>query len=339
MALIECRGCAKQVSDEATACPSCGRSIMEVRPEIANTGGCLPKRMPRLRWKLKLLVMVSVVTCVGGAVFVWGSLFEFGNIVKAAAHGNTSAVRRLLWLGVDVNARAAVGGLTGKKKFTPLQIAAFDRSWGMCCLLLDSGADPAVADEEGLYPIHRLAMHEAYALYDIDGKTLLWSQDSNLKAQLETLHRLISSRAGVNFRDKEGRTALHVAVEWLNVDVVNELVKNGADVQSRDPSGRTPLHYLAAHNFLSRESVGSIFGILLDNGADVNAKTLAGKVTPLHDAAYLGEVQVAELLCKHGADVSAVASLSRYGKVTPLECALKAGKNDLADVIRKYAPR
>jgi ankyrin repeat protein len=44
---------------------------------------------------------------------------------------------------------------------------------------------------------------------------------------------------------------------------------------------------------------------LLDNGTNVNAFCVSGKVwTPLMVAAYYGNVQLAEILLKHGADPS-----------------------------------
>ena len=48
----------------------------------------------------------------------------------------------------------------------------------------------------------------------------------------------------------------------------------------------------------------------MDSGADVNARDEAGD-TPLHYAAYFGELAVIRLLVERGADVSALNSYGR----------------------------
>lgn len=40
-----------------------------------------------------------------------------------------------------------------------------------------------------------------------------------------------------------------------------------------------------------------------------------------------------------GADVNVVGNLSDYGKVTPLQCALKAGEQEVAQLLREYGGR
>ena len=42
--------------------------------------------------------------------------------------------------------------------------------------------------------------------------------------------------------------------------------------------------------------------MLLTAGADANAKTRSGLVTPLHRAAYCGHLKVVQLLLQHKAD-------------------------------------
>ncbi len=60
----------------------------------------------------------------------------------------------------------------------------------------------------------------------------------------------------------------------------------------------TPLHEAAAMGHLE------VARLLLERGADVNAKNKHG-FTPLHFAAGIGHTDVAKLLLEHGADVNA----------------------------------
>jgi len=91
-------------------------------------------------------------------------------------------------------------------------------------------------------------------------------------------------------------TPLLRAASEGHLEVVQLLIDNGADVNARTTGGGTPLHYATSHLEVVRR--------LLDNGADVNVKGHKG-ATALHFAAAKGNVAVARLLIERGADVNA----------------------------------
>jgi predicted component of type VI protein secretion system len=76
-------------------------------------------------------------------------------------------------------------------------------------------------------------------------------------------------------------------------------------------SRRTLLHWAA---FEGQKGAAEL---LLENGADVNAKDI-NKDTPLHLAAFRGSKEVVDLLLAHGADVNARNEMGQ----TPLSLAL-----------------
>jgi hypothetical protein len=92
-------------------------------------------------------------------------------------------------------------------------------------------------------------------------------------------------------------------------EVVQKLIEYDADINARDEYGWTPLYGASGgHHFKD----GSVIRLLLERGADVNARTV--KVTPvstpgstpLHRASEFGALEVVRLLLEHGADIEAV---------------------------------
>ena len=69
-------------------------------------------------------------------------------------------------------------------------------------------------------------------------------------------------------------------------------------------------------------------------GADVNAKYGLTGETPLHDAAYGGHKEIAELLIANGANVNAKSESVLFKGRTPLDSA--EGETEIADLLRKH---
>ena len=67
-------------------------------------------------------------------------------------------------------------------------------------------------------------------------------------------------------------------------------------------------------------------------GTDVNAKGPNAGLTPLHRAAYYGLKEIVELLLDKGADVNAKDD----GGDTPLDVAMLGNDKETADLIRKH---
>ena len=117
---------------------------------------------------------------------------------------------------------------------------------------------------------------------------------------------------------------LFLAVKGGNLALLKKLVNRGLDPKIRDDEGRTLLH------FVNSEKQAKF---LLDLGLDAMS-TDAYDVTPLHHAAQIGNIQLADVLIEHGADVSAKDSAGW----TPLVYALN-GKNCTPDVASYFAQK
>ncbi|XP_026392022.1 integrin-linked protein kinase 1-like [Papaver somniferum] len=61
------------------------------------------------------------------------------------------------------------------------------------------------------------------------------------EGDLEGIHQLLDSGINVNFRDTDGRTALHIAACQGCNDVVQLLIQKGAQIDPKDRWGSTPL--------------------------------------------------------------------------------------------------
>jgi ankyrin repeat protein len=136
-------------------------------------------------------------------------------------------------------------------------------------------------------------------------------------------------------------TPLHYAASIGVHDVVAFLIDERLqDINASDRNrSETPLHVA------SREGHAVVAQLLLENGADVTAKTEHGR-TPLHLASMNGRVEVARVLLKHGAEVDTKdeipsylnSTLLLYSGVghTPLGLALLTRHGDVVHVLLEH---
>ena len=122
---------------------------------------------------------------------------------------------------------------------------------------------------------------------------------------------LLARGTDVNAKDTDGYPYLTKFAMFARLGPMIILLKNGAnpDAVDRDDS-RTALHWVALLQELDSDSTEiaravSAAQLLIDSGAEVDARDLRGQ-TPLHSAAFLGNLHLSRILIAEKADVNAI---------------------------------
>ncbi|RCI10206.1 hypothetical protein L249_8689 [Ophiocordyceps polyrhachis-furcata BCC 54312] len=134
------------------------------------------------------------------------------------------------------------------------------------------------------------------------------------------------SRKGEGFND---RTPLSWAAEHGRVELADLLLRKGELVNEVDGTGYTPL-LRALNRFVMESSHDATVTLLIEKGADVNARNRITGETALQFASIFGRMAMAELLLEKGADSNArdlrkrtalhVASLGKAARPGGLDC-------------------
>ena len=106
---------------------------------------------------------------------------------------------------------------------------------------------------------------------------------------------LMSRNANPNLKTKDGASPLHYALRWGNVRIIGILLFSSDEKNKSDLFGRSPLHYAAL-----RTSDMTAIEQAMIGGCDVNNQDKYN-MTPLHFACKTGNLEMVEMLLKHGA--------------------------------------
>ncbi|XP_077284639.1 SH3 and multiple ankyrin repeat domains prosap isoform X2 [Arctopsyche grandis] len=181
------------------------------------------------------------------------------------------------------------------------------------------------------------------------------------KKPSKVLISLVNGGALLDYRTRDGSTAMHKAVEKNSLEAVRTLLELGASPNYKDGKGLTPL-YLSVTNKTDpllcecllhdhatigakdlqgwqevhqacRNGLIQHLDHLLFYGADMNGKNASGN-TPLHVCAVNGQDSCTRQLLFRGCDREAL----NFANQTPYQVAVIAGNMELAEVIKNYKP-
>lgn len=186
--------------------------------------------------------------------------------IVARQTGNVEIAKLLIRNGADINAKDS-------NDLLPLDLAAWRGYTGVIDLLLDEGGDITVAGRFGMMNLRFAADCGSMRLF-----------------------REISQRAGDQLfaSEPENITTMRRAIGGGSTEIVNALLaKNTPIPKDAGVYGWTPLHHAA------RNGHSTMVELLVENGADMNAKTLCG-MTGFNLAQKAGEEDVLHTITKLG---------------------------------------
>lgn len=277
----------------------------------------------------------------------------------AAEFGHTAVVRLLLERGADPNAQEASVFRT-----YPLYVAAKNKHLEMAKALLEHGADPnAWVDASGnamslaLENEHQ-EMADLLASYGGCPYENYWAGNLPVMATLfaakpELAQDFFMVNSGVffNFDSPEQTTAIlklaikygadpKTIVQWSlfvarnSPAVLKVLLQHGANPNAADQEGKTTLHAIQKHFNEKTESVLlETTAVLIDHGADINAKDHVYRATPLTWAANFGNLKVVEYLLSRGAKTNLPDD---EPWATPLFWAEYKGHKAVVELLKKH---
>ena len=129
------------------------------------------------------------------------------------------------------------------------------------------------------------------------------------------------------------KSAIRKCCDYIKIDIINILLEKGADINAKDNYGRTPLMHAIQYG-CSEE----VIKILLEKGADINAKDNYGWTPLMYAIQYGCSEEVIKILLEKGADINAK---DNYGW-TPLmhaihECECECSKEVIKILLEKGA--
>jgi hypothetical protein len=168
---------------------------------------------------------------------------------------------------------------------------------------------------------------------------VLWAITHN---RYDLLSNLLKHGLHVNLRLvcaplKKPVSFLHYAVQSKSArqsedtTILKLLLDHGAEVDARQDPGSycTPLHWVVTYNEQGSRKSGKFIRLLLEYGADVNAWSHNGN-TPLHWAAYQGNVEAVRVLLEVGAGINPGCK-----RETPLMMAIRRGYTEIEQMLRE----
>ena len=207
--------------------------------------------------------------------------------------GQTEAAELLLQHGADINGRNKDGN-------TALHLAAFFGRADVAKLLLENGANPQARNNDGATPVDVLYVDWETTAFigSLVGVDTGKEEIAAMKTGRSEVAKLFGVEGAFDGAGTSPAQNLSAAAFIGDLPAMEKALADGADPNTKDPqSGSTVLSIAALMGHTK------VVSLLLEHGADINAKSRDGG-TALHAAAFLGRVETVELLLEKGADTT-----------------------------------
>ena len=253
---------------------------------------------------------------------------SFTPLLFAAQLGRIEAILALVAAGANVNDTAEDGT-------SALVFAVTNAQWEAASVLVDLGADPE-ASVQGWTPLHQLARIRGLSngrlphpvssgsigALDLVKKLLVPGGDHDHGADVNAIQteRFRGDQERTHFR-AVGSTPFLIAAKAFDADLMRLLVEHGADPSVKSGIGSTALMLAAGAEVAHPTEDSGTFEdslaavkVALELGNDVNAVNEHGN-TALHNAAFIGALNVIEFLVDNGATLD----VKNQKDMTPLD--------------------
>ncbi len=216
--------------------------------------------------------------------------FEMPPLTWAAMMGQTEAAELLLQHSADINGR-------NRDDNTALHLAVFLGRAETAELLLKSGADVNAKNDDGATPVDLLQV--PWEMTRLLTRPMgIELEQAQVEAGKTKIRKMFDVRGTFDDADTSPAQSLSEAAFTGDIAAMKQALARGADPNTKDPqSGGTLLATAALMGHTE------IVALLLEHGADINAKSRDGG-TPLHAAAFLGRAETVKLLLEKGADTT-----------------------------------
>jgi ankyrin len=264
-------------------------------------------------------------------------------LLYAAREGCLDCARHLIDGGANLN-------LADPEEVSPLLLSILNGHFDLAAFLIQKGANPGKWDWYGRTPLYAAvdlntlprggrpdqpSLDETTSLQIVE-QLLLAGANPNPQLKLAPPFRNIGNDRGLDGLLTIGTTPLLRAAKALDAPAIKLLLDKGADLTLANTRGITPVMAAAGLGSVDADTRGiyttedvqqrsiASLTLLLDAGADINARDRLRGLSPLHEAARWGWNDVVRFLVSRGADLQAKDPKG----MTPVDSALgKAGGN------------